>query len=528
MSGSTLRTRVRSCRRDRVTVGALVAFVSFVAFSAPASSATAQSQRVARALDANHRGVLERSAGAQPGYTLLAPLQSRETYLIDLDGRIVHRWRSDYLPGQSATLLDDGHLLRAAREDGLSPIGCGGAGGRIEEFDWDGNLVWTWCCNDERRRQHHEFEVLPDGNVVVLVWELKSVDEAIEAGRDPATAMVGVVDSVLEVAPTRPFGGTVVWEWHVWDHLIQDREPGLPNFGVVADEPGRLDLNALADDGGGRPGLTEEEQGELRRLGYLGSSSDDAHPAGGRIEGPIGDWNHVNSVDYHAGLDQLLLSSHNQHEVWIIDHGTTTEEAAGSSGGRRGRGGDFLWRWGNPRAWKAGDASDQQLFGQHDARWIADGRSVDECVLLFNNLVPVGGRSGHAPARLASCVVSLELPLLPDGTYFREQGRPFGPCEPAWRYGGAQGEASFFSPVVSGAQRLPNGNTLISSGAEGRCIEIDAQGRVVWSFRNPYGAPSGEASPRDADESEAFGAFFRAKRLPPDHPAFRGRQLDPR
>ena len=60
-------------------------------------------------------------------------------------------------------------------------------------------------------------------------------------------------------------------------------------------------------------------------------------------------------------------------EFWIIDHGTTTAQAAGHTGGRRGRGGDLLYRWGNPRAYRAGTKADRKLFAQHNAHWIPKG-----------------------------------------------------------------------------------------------------------------------------------------------------------
>ncbi|MGC8644373.1 MAG: hypothetical protein ACP5XB_31305, partial [Isosphaeraceae bacterium] len=59
-------------------------------------------------------------------------------------------------------------------------------------------------------------------------------------------------------------------------------------------------------------------------------------------------------------LDQILLSVHSFSEIWIIDHGTTTAEAATHKGGRSGKGGDLLYRWGNPQAYRAGTAADQQ------------------------------------------------------------------------------------------------------------------------------------------------------------------------
>ena len=82
---------------------------------------------------------------------------------------------------------------------------------------------------------------------------------------------------------------------------------------------------------------------------------------------------HVNAVAYNAELDQIVLSSPHFNEIWIIDHGTTTEEAKGHTGGRWGKGGDILYRWGNPRAYRNGTKLDQRLFYQHNIQWIPKG-----------------------------------------------------------------------------------------------------------------------------------------------------------
>src|SRR5262249_47592681 len=100
------------------------------------------------------------------------------------------------------------------------------------------------------------------------------------------------------------------------------------------------------------------------------------------------DWMHINAVAYNAELDQVVLSSPNFCEIWIIDHGTTSEEARGHTGGHWGKGGDLLYRWGNPQAYRKGSNGEQRLFFQHNIQWIPPGLRGEGHLLVFNN----GGR----------------------------------------------------------------------------------------------------------------------------------------
>ncbi|HVP10583.1 MAG TPA: aryl-sulfate sulfotransferase [Phycisphaerae bacterium] len=435
---------------------------------------------------ADKRGLILGTDAASAGYTLFAPLGSTTTYLVDLHGELLHSWPSRYAPGQAAYLLDDGSLLRCAQERRNRYFAGGGIGGRVERIAPDGKLLWTFVCADENRCQHHDIKPLPNGHLLLIAWEKKTRKQAIAAGRDPEAVTGDEMwpDCVLEVEPQGESGGKIVWEWHVWDHLVQEVDDSKPNFGVIAEHPELIDLNYRRT----APRETPEEMKRLRALGYVGGG--EAEETGGESEGPPpfgpgpggfpgqGDWCHTNSIDYNARLDQIALSVHSFNEIWIIDHSTTSKETAGHHGGRSGKGGDLLYRWGNPRAYEAGQAKDQMLFGQHDVRWIPEGFPGSGHLTVFNN-------GPGRPGGVYSSVVEIVPPVDSSGHYRREQGKAFEPSKPSWEYAAAKKE-DFFAGHISGAQRLPNGNTLICSGEQGRIFEVTAGGKTVWEYVNPY------------------------------------------
>jgi hypothetical protein len=110
---------------------------------------------------------------ASPGYVLFSPVLSYTTFLIDRAERVVHTWESRLPPAVSSYLLDNGHLLRCAQHPGAGFRG-GGYGGRIQEFGWDGELLWDWVAASDVMLQHHDIEPLPNGNVLLIAWERKA------------------------------------------------------------------------------------------------------------------------------------------------------------------------------------------------------------------------------------------------------------------------------------------------------------------------------------------------------------------
>ena len=460
--------------------------------------------------DAPPRGLRLATEAAYEGYTLLAPIQSTTTYLVDMQGEVVHEWESEHPPGVSVYLLDDGSILRCGELFDNERFRGGGIGGVIQRIGWEGELVWNYRFSDATRCQHHDIELLPNGNVLLIAWEYKSPREAVMRGRHPRELDADGFwpDAVYEVRPILPDGGEIVWEWHAWDHLVQELDPNLRGYGKPMNHPGRIDINGehrhrSEEDAEQRAELEEE----MEALGYTGGDDEDEDEPKAPFP-PFADFMHTNAIDYEPDLDLIVLSSPEFNELWVIDHSTTSAEAATESGGRQGQGGKILWRWGNPMQYGYGDNDDRQLYYQHNPTWLPGPR-----LLVFNN-------GGGRPDGSYSSVDELELPFVEGRGFLRARGRAYPPLQPVWSYTAPEGE-EFFGSFISGAERLPNGHTLICEGPTGRVFEVTPEGETVWELWNALG---GEAIDRPNWDEEKMGpmvhanALFRASRYAPEHP----------
>lgn len=377
--------------------------------------------------------IFNQKAEISAGYNLFTPINnSTKTYLANNNGDIIFYWRSKYPPAMSVYLLENGNILRPGYV-GKEVFGTNGKGGIVEEIRPDGRVVWDFEYVNNVVLAHHDIEPLPNGNILMIAWEMKTSSQAVLAGRNPDTVGPQGLwsDHIIEVQPDNR---SIVWEWHVWDHLVQEYDPMKDNYGIVAENPGLINLNH------------------------------------NRVSP---DWNHTNSIDYNPILDQILISVPVFGEIWVIDHSTTTQQAAGHSGGNSGKGGDLLYRWGNPQKYGAGIAIDQKLFDQHDANWIPPGYPGAGHILVFNN-----GRK-CSDGRYSS-VDEIIPPIDDNGIYSHTTGTAYGPEAPIWSYS-ATPPTSFYASVLSGAQRLPNGNTLICNGLTGYTFEVTPWKQIVWS-----------------------------------------------
>ena len=486
-----------------------------VAFSTIFGPATAQ--------DADERrGLRSNTPEASPGYVVFNPNRSLTTYLVDLDGRVVHTWQSDYAPGGGAYLLDNGHLLRGARDSDVPVFSGGGQGGRLQELTWDGEVVWDFTFATEDHLLHHDVALLPNGNVLGIAWEQKPPEEANQAGRLAVlTPEAGLwPDMIVEFEPQPPDGARIVWEWHMWDHTIQNHNPDASHYGEPAEHPELIDINGDRE----APEMSAEVLERVQVLGYV--------PEETAPEDLQSDFMHMNAVNYNAALDQIVMSVPRFNEIWVIDHSTTTEEAAGHTGGRWGRGGDLLYRWGNPSVYGRGDEAARRLGFQHDVRWVPEGMPGAGHLTLFNNRIE-DADGDH------SAVFELSPPTDGAGRYVVPDAGPFEPEEPTWSYVAptlshetdsffsvmCRGvtRTAFFSSFISGAHRLANGHTFITSGAQGRFFEVTPEGEIVWEYWSPY---AGTLPGNQATNANPY-SVFRATKIAPDHPALAGRDLTP-
>jgi len=413
----------------------------------------------------------------QAGYTLVAPLNNHNVFLVNNNGKTVHTWHTDNYGGADTKLLPNGELLRTYQTKN-NAFAMGGVGGGIELLDWNGNVKWNYTYATPDATQHHDAIVLPNGDIMFLAWVKKTEQQAIAAGvnpknLDPKTHTTWS-DSVIEVSPTT---NKIVWQWNAWDHLVQDYSSSKANYGNVAKNPQLINANYYAYGGTEKP-----------------------------------DWLHPNSLDYNAKLNQVMISVREFNEVWVIDHSTTTAQAAGHTGGNSGMGGDLIYRYGNPAAYDHGTVADRTLYLQHNANWIADGLPGAGDVLIFSD---GDTDTGH---RDYSSVLELKFPET-GYKYAKTSTGAYAEPETVWTYA-PTGKGSFFSNIMGSAQRLPNGNTLIADAVHGTIREVTPSGKLAWLYKNPI---------FDINMYDTSGPktnnIFRAYKYPPNYSAFTGKNL---
>ena len=477
------------------------------------------------------RGLVKNTDEATPGYVMFHASGSTSTYIANKEGEIVHEVEGD-LSTMLSYLTDDGRFIRHETDDDFPTFAAGGQCGRIREYTWDGEMTWNFEYATENLLTHHDLALLPNGNVLAIAWEAFTKEECIAMGIDEAKLPEAGLwfDKIIEIEPTRPDGGNIVWEWRMWEHLVQDIDADKPYYGDVTN-PRKVNLNPHLH----KPEMPPEMIEGMKNAGLMTRNA--------TVDNQGSDLTHLNAIFYNADLDQIAISSFYFNEIYVIDHSTTTEEASGSTGGKYGHGGDILYRWGNPQNYGRGGPEDQQLYHQHDIRWIPEGYPGAGNMMVFNNDI-AGGNAQFQDAFEAlgalqrpaiaigeldnySAVFELDVPDDGNGNYTLPASAAYGPEEPTWSYM-APDKHSFYAPFVSNAHRLKNGNTFINSGPRGRFFEVTPDGEIVWEYYNTYFE---DFRMPDGSVPQPVGPFFfaqyRIQHLPMDHPGLAGKELNP-
>jgi hypothetical protein len=392
-------------------------------------------------------------------------------------GNVVHSWGNEETlrPGNVIYLLENTDVITTFRPADFSgdAIWAGGGGETVERRTWNNDVIWSFTRNDSEYRIHHDVEPLANGNVLLIAWEKHDSLDCVEAGRD-TTNLTGDgmwSEVIWEIAPNDSMGADIVWEWAAWDHLIQDFDATKSNYGVVAENINKININF------------------------------------GLALGAAADWLHINAIDYDEYSQHIMVSVPTFSEIWIIDKGNTTP-------------GELKWRWGNPVAYDHGDTTDQKLYFQHHAHWLdlaLDTSSPDYGKIgVFNNRVPSDSVFISTVNTLNPIYDEYENEYLIDngsGTYY--------PLDFDWTFTSPDPN-TIYSNIVSSFQRLDNGNSLICSGRSGDTREYTQAGELVWYYKTPLLNQAGIASA--VEQGTILNPFqnltFRAARYPSDYPAF--------
>lgn len=363
------------------------------------------------------------------GFALYNLSNQTTSRLVNAQGQIAYSWNCPTPYSYAMALRPNGNIVRTAVNSG-NVINTAAVSGLVQELNPQGQVVWSFTYSTADYVTHHDMCLMPNGNVLLLAYVKRTAVQLQAMGYTGNSAKYP--GRIIEIQPT---GNTaqIVWQWNMEDRFIQYVDANKPNYMPIAEHPERMNINVAVSGGGG--------------------------PGGGI------DWFHENGIDYNPELDQIAFSARYLSEIFIIDHSTTTEEAAGHTGGNAGRGGDFLFRWGKPANY--GISGTQRIpAAVHDVRWIKEGRPGAGSLMFVNNS---GGGSN-------STTVDVITPERDGYTYPWTPGTVWGPSTYEWRH-----TCLAFASGQSAADRMPNGNTFVALSGQ-YMYEVNSSGQVVWQF----------------------------------------------
>ena len=230
-----------------------------------------------------------------------------QAYYLNKDGSKGETYTFDLRLGNDITPEENGNLLGIFKPQNDPPFTFGGGGGILQELTPQGEVVWEYNTVNENEIAHHDLTKLPNGNVLTLIWERIPLAQAISLGASTTSDIF--LEKIIEVDPS---DNSIVWQWKSWEHGVQDFFEDQNNYGDLRTNLRKIDLN------------------------YNHTQAN-------------GDWMHANAITYDESRDLIFISVNFYHEVWAIDHSTTPQEAASSSGGNYGFGGDLCVSFWEPQ-----------------------------------------------------------------------------------------------------------------------------------------------------------------------------------
>ena len=409
------------------------------------------------------------------GYTVFGTeVDSEGTVLIDMNGNVVKQWNNICQAEHPPKMLKGGYLAGTMRP---APEKKGRIWGDehstdLVVVDWDGKVV----RKIPQAGMHHDyqFEGSPTGyhapGQVVDNFKGKILILSHKLANNPKITDKELYDDYIAEVDDK---GNIVWEWLASDHFDEMNFP-------------------------------EDFKKTMRKYPTFSMTRTPGVKAG--------DWIHVNAASYLGpnkwwDEDPVAYKVFNPENIIISNRQTNTsciiEKATGKVVWQIGPlyYKEVKWEFGG-KVYKNAYKKLEQIIGQHHTHMIPKGLPGEGNILVYDN----GGYAGYGPRN--------------PGAHFgwsdarRDYSRviEFDPrsLEVVWEHSakqmGLRNKYQFYSDYVSSAQRLPNGNTLITNGAVGQFQEVTPDHEIVWEYISPYYTENGN-----------YNLVYRAYRVPYDY-----------
>jgi len=236
-------------------------------------------------------------------------LGSSSSAIIDKQGYILNEYFFENRLGNDLEILPNGEFLGIFKTDDRDDFSFGGSGGILRRVTADNQTLWEYTIASETELAHHDLELLPNGNVLTMVWEEIPTEQAQALGAQTQGPIY--TEKLVEIDPNT---NQIVWQWRSVEHLVQDVDEHASTYGSIRENQRKININYNSD-----------------------------------MEN--GDWMHANGITYDHKRDLIFMTVNFYDEVWVIDHSTTTAQASTPIGGDYAVGGDLVYRFGNPAAY---------------------------------------------------------------------------------------------------------------------------------------------------------------------------------